>query len=426
MATWSTLSGAYTRAAETLTIPKAAVFDDAMGTFECWVKPLRDAGTNAQYIFDGGGAANKSLVCYIHTDGTLRLIYGTGTADVTLTGTTVLTEQIWHSVAFKWGMGGVSLYYNAVVEDTDTTAPGLVMGANIYIGSKTDGTLQLDGLIDDLRISSISRTNDDIYVNYNSGASAEYDIYTTSKITFDNIDDADIVVYDNGYIYPFGFYCDRDTIVDVMPQTRDAITEKEYGDGNIDFGTWFDNGLFKLNGAIDFETVADRNTLDANIRGFLNTARSWQTLMYECYPDKFTYVMLTGKPEIIKDVHYLEVSADFKRNPFWYDVEQDSVSGTSGSAYCEGTFETPVLIEITGPATNPTVSVGNYHIGYTGTINPATTLYIDTWLHTAKIGSANALDKIEGDIDMVLPPLASSTVVASHAGTVVKWHNRFI
>jgi len=55
----------------------------------------------------------------------------------------------------------------------------ILLGSNIY------GNQTLNGLIDDLRISSIARTDEEISDAYNSGASLPWDEYTTYKLEFD-------------------------------------------------------------------------------------------------------------------------------------------------------------------------------------------------------------------------------------------------
>jgi hypothetical protein len=54
----------------------------------------------------------------------------------------------------------------------------------MYIGSNSS-VEQANGLIDDLRISNIARTDAEILADYNSGAALPVDDYTTAKLNFD-------------------------------------------------------------------------------------------------------------------------------------------------------------------------------------------------------------------------------------------------
>lgn len=176
-----------TRSPETLTIPTAGVLSETQGTVECYIKLFRAPGTNRQYIFDGAGATNQNLEVYVDTDGKLKLAYGTGTATVTIQSTATLSKDTRYAVAWKWSAAGVKLFLNGEPVASDATAPGIVFGANAYYGSKADGTLQLDGLLDDLRISSRARTDEEILAGYQSGEPLEADADTTYKLDFDGV-----------------------------------------------------------------------------------------------------------------------------------------------------------------------------------------------------------------------------------------------
>jgi hypothetical protein len=66
-------------------------------------------------------------------------------------------------VAVTWDTTAVRGYVNGVLVTTSTHAPQLVFPSNMGIGCSTDGQYPLNGLIDDLRISSRARSADEIY-----------------------------------------------------------------------------------------------------------------------------------------------------------------------------------------------------------------------------------------------------------------------
>jgi hypothetical protein len=174
-----------TRNAETLTIPQAAISNTA-GTFECWIKLLRSPGTNQQYILDLNGATNYGLKFYIRTDGKLECVFGTGAAETTITGTNALVANTLYHVAVTWGAAGVTIYRNGPSEGTSGTAPGIVAGALVYLGSKADGTLQLDGFMDDLRIEDSARSGTEIAADYASATALPLTSHTLGKWAFDS------------------------------------------------------------------------------------------------------------------------------------------------------------------------------------------------------------------------------------------------
>ncbi len=177
--------GGGTRNAEILTVPQAGV-SNAAGTFEAWIKLLRTPGTNQQYLLDLNGAANHSLKLYVRTDGKLECVFGTGAADVTITGTNALAVDTLYHVAVTWSAAGVTVYRNGSSEGTSGTAPGLVAGALIYLGSKADGTLQLDGIADDLRIEDNARSGTEIAADYASVSPLAKTSHMLGKYPFDS------------------------------------------------------------------------------------------------------------------------------------------------------------------------------------------------------------------------------------------------
>jgi len=178
-----------TRVADTLTVPTAGLLSTSAGTMECWIKLSRSPGTTPQYIFDGAGATNQNIAFYVGTDGKLHCDYGTGATTINLVGTTVLSANTWYRVVVRWSSSGVAvLLNNGVIEASNATTPSLSFGVNAYLGSKADGTSHLDGLIDDLRISNIARSDTEISNAFNSGQPLQADANTTLLLNFDGPD----------------------------------------------------------------------------------------------------------------------------------------------------------------------------------------------------------------------------------------------
>jgi hypothetical protein len=171
-----------TRAAETLTIPTAGVLNPQEGTVKGFVNLWRAPGTTAQYIFDGAGAVNQNLVVYVGTDGKLRLEYGDGASMITLVGSTVLQKDTWYSVAWRWSSSGVELLLNGNLEASNINLPSLSFGANACLGSKADGTAQLDGLLDNFSVSGRVVPNVEVLEEYRSSMPKYSDEWTTALV----------------------------------------------------------------------------------------------------------------------------------------------------------------------------------------------------------------------------------------------------
>jgi len=183
-----------TRAAEPLTIPTASVLNPQEGTVECWVKlsHLKPNDYNAFFtsgdVYDpgprilimrqfAGGYVNKILVWD-----------GDGSSEAILASVTTLQAGIWYYVAFTWSPSGRKLYVNGVLEASKTRSNNMSFATLANIGSwGKEG--YLNGLIDDLRISSRARTDAEILSAYQSNQPLPVDAWTTLKADFDgNLD----------------------------------------------------------------------------------------------------------------------------------------------------------------------------------------------------------------------------------------------
>jgi hypothetical protein len=174
------------RNAETLTIPQAAINNSA-GTFEGWVELFRAPGTNQMHVIDINAAANHGLRLYIGTDSRLTIVYGNGVSETTIIGSviTFAANTLYH-VAVTWSVSGVTIYANGSSEGTNATAPAIAAGTLVYLGSKADGTLQLDGIMDDLRIENNARSGTDIAADYASATALPTTANTLYKLPLDS------------------------------------------------------------------------------------------------------------------------------------------------------------------------------------------------------------------------------------------------
>lgn len=234
----------------------------------------------------------------------------------------------------------------------------------------------------------------------------------------------DIIIQNDGIISPFNIQSSRETGFTLMAETREATEEKESADGDIDFGTELKTNTFILHGIIEFSSIEERNSIINTLKAQFNECRSPQKIMYECLPDRYTLIRLTEKPDISLFTNHIEIRAEFEADPFWYSTEEHSVTG-SGVLTNNGTVETPLIIEITGLATDPTVTIGNDTLSYTGSLGAGQTLVIDTEKQTVKIGNVNVIGGFTGKFPKI-PPGNTNVIAASSGTTVFKWRDRWI
>jgi phage minor structural protein len=179
-----------TRATETLTIPTAGVLNPQEGTVECWVYVpefwkvgIRDW----RRIWSIGNTAvnGRYNLLYDPTDDFMKFdIQFESIQRVTASKPSVG----WHYFATKWSSTEMALFIDGVKvaswanPSLSTSFADTVMA----VGSRTDGADCINTLIDDLRISSIARTDEEIAAAYASGQALPVDEYTTWKMDFEN------------------------------------------------------------------------------------------------------------------------------------------------------------------------------------------------------------------------------------------------
>lgn len=201
-ATWTrvALNGTTSASATQVRLSFATANDD---TVEYYVDDCLLSVTHQRHIFDGNGATNQNLRLYVDTEGYLVMAYGTGSAEVIVTGTTAMAVNTWYAVAAKWSSAGATIYVNGASEGTSATAPSVVFGTLVYVGSRADGTGQLMGYLDDLRFSAIARTDTQISNDYSGGAALTSDANTLLLFDFDgDIDSTGHAVVDGTWVSP--------------------------------------------------------------------------------------------------------------------------------------------------------------------------------------------------------------------------------
>lgn len=143
-----------------------ATLQNANGTLELWLRVTGDpAGTYGLVSKDASGQAqNGHLTVTWEGDGTIRARVqdgGTGSYDVQ---SGVLDPDQWNHVGFSWGSQGMKLTINGVLADTNPYTGGidgntqpLLLGASGASAPSPSQDLFLDGMMDDVRWSSVQR-----------------------------------------------------------------------------------------------------------------------------------------------------------------------------------------------------------------------------------------------------------------------------
>jgi len=184
-----------TRQAENVTVPTAGVLNPQEGTIESWVYVNGVVRRNIDWptvvlIRKGGSSAANWIWLFHRPNGqwTLQIRKEDGTSTGEGAFSDSLTPDGWHYFAIRWNAqaGTADLFHNGVKRVSLT---GVVFPAEydrINIGYREGGNDYLNSLIDDLRISSRARSDEEIAAAYASGQPLPVDEWTTYLLGFDN------------------------------------------------------------------------------------------------------------------------------------------------------------------------------------------------------------------------------------------------
>ena len=169
-------------------VASAGVLYPAQGSLEWVVQPYSVTSGALRYLFDGGGASGQNLSVVITTGGYVQVTCGT----VTLTSTMPVAGDgaVW--VGVGWDSSGVDLYLDGQLAASSTQQFTLNFGTNFYVGCSASQANSLDGLLDELRVSSRKRTAAEFSASCELGQLGyplEWDVDTTYLMHFDgNLD----------------------------------------------------------------------------------------------------------------------------------------------------------------------------------------------------------------------------------------------
>lgn len=156
-------------------------------TIQTWAKFESFARPHARIIDKASSINDQDHVFLLGTtnDGTdLRFSLKTGTDDAsgtsTLTTTSNLATNTWYHLAATYDGAAMTLLKNGVVQGTPLSKTGNIRENNwdIFVGNQApDNSVQFDGILDEVRISSAARSSEWLKTEYNN-ISAPQDFYT--------------------------------------------------------------------------------------------------------------------------------------------------------------------------------------------------------------------------------------------------------
>lgn len=232
------------------------------------------------------------------------------------------------------------------------------------------------------------------------------------------------VIDSNNILHPLGVLVTGDSRYELLPATRDSTEELPGRHGEIDFGTEFKAKMMELHVATDEgNSPLEKAHLQRLFAKYLDPTKGAKTLIFSDDVEKTYMVKYSGKIDITNYATWFEFVLPFKMSdPFIIGSFEKTLIG-SGILINEGTFETGLIIEVSGPSTNPSLTIGGEILSYTGTVPNGQKLIIDTKNETAKINNNNAMANYNGAFPLLYP---GETSVTATNNITIKWRDKWI
>lgn len=149
-------------------------------TLEAWVK-LNSIGINQAIYGEGNSSGTHFYFFYVTSSNTLRFQMYNGSVSCSAVGTTALSTDRWYHVAAVRNGGNCYVYLNGVQNGTATGNPGALTLNSVRIGDlyNNGSHYYFNGIIDELRISTVSKSLEEIAEAYRAGR----DHYITKTIS---------------------------------------------------------------------------------------------------------------------------------------------------------------------------------------------------------------------------------------------------
>jgi len=178
-----------TRAAETLTIPNANVFNKSNWNLEFQFNPASNqvVSNKTGYLWENYIDANNYYALKVGSDGKPYLeVKSNGTIYQTSTAAApVLNVGTWYDIKIRGNGSLMAIAVNGTkISEVSYVEPVGNLPANMYIGSDHNGSNHANALFDDLRISAIARSDTEWTNAYTSGQPLPVDEWTTLKLDF--------------------------------------------------------------------------------------------------------------------------------------------------------------------------------------------------------------------------------------------------
>ncbi len=210
----------------------------------------------------------------------------------------------------------------------------------------------------------------------------------------------------------------------LIPPTRDNSEEIPGRHGEIDHGTEFKADVIELKVCTpDGLTAEQKEQYQRNYAKYLNPLSGEKKLIFMWDPNIVYKVKYSGKITPTNYSTWREFVIPFKMSdPLKENYTEKTLVG-SGNIVNNGTFETGLIIEISGPVSNPSLAIAGATLSYTGSIGSGQKLIVNTINKTARIGTSNALNGWNDKFPILAP---GTHAVTASSNVTIKWTEKYL
>ncbi len=227
---------------------------------------------------------------------------------------------------------------------------------------------------------------------------------------------------ENGIVYPLGAKLLRDSRIELIPGTTDISDTIEGMHGEISHGSRYEPREFSLHMAIDCPPK-ERGSVKRKIAKALQPSIFQpQSLEFADDLGKVYYVKYIGEMSSVEYMDGLEFTVPFKVSRVFAEGVEKVHMG-SGILQNEGDVETPVVVEVVGTISNPSISIAGESLKYTGTLSSTSTLIIDTGKMTVTFNGCNAMHRFDGGFPFLQQ---GETAVTAPDNATFRWRDRWL
>jgi len=216
----------------------------------------------------------------------------------------------------------------------------------------------------------------------------------------------------------------------LLPETADEYVDIPGRDGSILFAGAMKDRTIEVEFSALANTLPELRILARRIAAWLYSATR-QALVFDDEPGLYYMARVSNQLDLEQTAALGKFTVDFRCEPLAYSVAESTFSKTVTTApetiTYAGTYKALPVITITATSdmTNPSITVEDKTLIYTGTLAAGQSLVINCETYQATITGVNALGSVSGDWP-VLYPGENEVTMSTGCSLQIKYRERWL